>query len=219
MESHYWGSVVSGTTRRRGVFDPTALGDIDELLPPLPPATPGDSTPPDSKFLPQSTAEISASPLDLASPTPEVFGDSTRSGRVAGPKDAPTGESRVSPAEVAIAPDVYRSLRAVTLQERASTPTTARSYGRVALDAIEAHSDQLAGYWKAPQAPATGLFSRRDAETPRRRRHMQAPARVPLAGIIASDIRLLDQLATDWGAGSRSALVEVALRMYLPSDK
>jgi len=209
---------VSGTPRRRGVFDPTALGDIDELLPPLPSATPGDgSAPQDKNSLPQSTAVVHTFPPDLASRTQGTPAVPAGTGSVATPKDTPTGESKVSPPEVAIAPDVYRALRAATLRERASTPTTARSYGRVALDAIEAHADQLAGYWRTQQVPATGLFSRRDATTSRRRRYVQAPARVPLAGIIASDIRLLDQLATDWGAGSRSALVEVALRMYLPA--
>ena len=87
--------------------------------------------------------------------------------------------------------------------------------GRVVLDAIDTHVDVLATYWKAPQPPSAGLFRRQSGDTPRRRRHEQAPARVPLAGIIVSDVGQLDQLVTDWGAGSRSALVEAALRMYL----
>jgi len=220
MERDHRGSVVSGTTRRRGVFDPTALGDIDELLPPLPTATTTEDSAPqqDVSPVPQSAPVVTTRRPDAGSQTPASPAVRVPTGRPLTPQEEAPGEPRVSPAEVAIAPDVYRALRAVTLRERATTPTTARSYGRVALDAIDTHADQLAGYWSAPQAAATGLFSRRDAETPRRRRHAQAPARVPLAGIIASDIRQLDQLAADWGAGSRSALVEVALRMYLPGD-
>lgn len=53
-----------------------------------------------------------------------------------------------------MAPDVYRALRALTLRERTASPTTARSYGRVVLDAIDMHVDVLAEYWKAPRPPA-----------------------------------------------------------------
>jgi hypothetical protein len=116
---------------------------------------------------------------------------------------------------VALAPDVYQALRELTLRERAATPTTARSYGRVALDAVEAHATELAKHWAAPPARATGSLFSRGTDVARRRRHAQAPARVPLAGVVARDVDQLDKLATDWGAGSRSALVEAALRLYL----
>jgi hypothetical protein len=93
---------------------------------------------------------------------------------------------------------------------------TARTYGRVALDAIETHAGALQHHWDPPPPTATGLFSSANtAITSRRRRHAQAPARVPLAGILASDATQLDHLAEAWGAGSRSALVEAALRLYL----
>jgi len=211
---------VSGTTRRRRAFDPEALGDIDELLPPLPATMPRVSplastakpptehsavavtpTPPEVAFQPSAASEVRAE----SSPTPS--------------DDVPaTPGSRVSPPEVALAPDVYRALRMLTLRERTTSPTTARSYGRVALDAIDTHAETLATYWKTPPPPSVGLFRRQSSDTPRRRRHEQAPARVPLAGIIASDVGQLDQLVTDWGAGSRSALVESALRMYLANE-
>jgi len=38
---------------------------------------------------------------------------------------------------------------------------------------------------------------------------------VPTACILSSDAAQLDHLAGAWGAGSRSALVEAALRLYL----
>ncbi len=211
---------MSGTTRRRRVFDPEALGDIDELLPPLPETVPSVSPPAPTDKPPTERAAVSMVPappeVTSPSPGPSVVRASSSPTQ---PDDArATPGSRVSPPEVALAPDVYRALRALTLRERTASPTTARSYGRVVLDAIDTHVDVLATYWKAPQPPSAGLFRRQSGDTPRRRRHEQAPARVPLAGIIASDVGQLDQLVTDWGAGSRSALVEAALRMYLAND-
>jgi hypothetical protein len=87
----------------------------------------------------------------------------------------------------------------------------------VVIDAIEANQEKLATFWKAP-APASGggLFSRLPAAPARRRRHPQPPARVPLTGIHPADAALLDDLVEQWGAPSRSALVEQALRCYEP---
>ena len=211
---------MSGTTRRRRAFDPEALGDIDELLPPLP-ETVQSVSPPVVRAKPpteRAAAPVTPAPPEVASPPPVPA--VARAPSSPNPPDGAFANpgSRVSPPEVALAPDVYRALRALTLRERTASPTTARSYGRVALDAIDTHADALATYWKTSQPPSTGLFSRQSGDTPRRRRHEQAPARVPLAGIIVSDVGQLDQLVVDWGAGSRSALVEVALRMYLAND-
>jgi len=111
--------------------------------------------------------------------------------------------------------DVHAALRALTLRERTASPTTTRTYGRVALDAIETHAGAL-HHWDTSPPTDTGLFSSANtAITSRRRRHAQAPACVPLTGILASDATQLDHLAAAWGAGSRSALVEAALRLYL----
>ncbi|MFC8181685.1 ribbon-helix-helix protein, CopG family [Rhodococcus sp. NPDC057297] len=123
---------------------------------------------------------------------------------------------RVAPPEVALPHEVYSALRTLTLEERGANPTTARSYGQVVLDAVEKHADDLKAHWSAAAATAgTGMFRRAEAGRPTRRRHSAPLSRVPLAGVINSDAAILDQLAADWGAGSRSALVEQALRLYL----
>ena len=187
--------------RRRAAFDPTALDDIDDLLPILS-APEGD--PPD----PSGAGAPVVPPVQRLAPPGE------RSTSAAHP--VPAAPRRIPPPEVSLAPEVYAALRALTLRERAASPTTARTYGRVALDAIETHAGALQHHWDTPPPTDTGLFSSANtAITSRRRRHAQAPARVPLAGILASDATQLDHLAEAWGAGSRSALVEAALRLYL----
>jgi len=187
--------------RRRAAFDPTALDDIDDLLPIL--STPeGDHPDPSGAGDPVAPPVHRPAPLSKRSTSP-------------GPP-VPAAPRRTPPPEVSLAPDVYSALRALTLRERAASPTTARTYGRVALDAIETHAGALQHHWDTPPPTDTGLFSSANtAITSRRRRHAQAPARVPLAGILSSDATQLDHLAEAWGAGSRSALVEAALRLYL----
>lgn len=203
------------TVRRRPAFDPDALSDIDELLPVMPSVS--DVTlnemapfPPELKHVAgrDDGAKLEDSSQEQA-PEPQ-----TSKVLVSGSTVSP----RPKPPEVALAPAVYTALRDTTLRERAASPTTARSYGRVALDAIEAQAESLKARWRPERQASGGLFVRTDGALQRRRRHSEAPARVPLAGIVASDVAQLDLLAQQWGAGSRSALVEEALRMYLRVD-
>ncbi|WP_128642753.1 hypothetical protein [Rhodococcus opacus] len=131
--------------------------------------------------------------------------------------DSSPAPIRTAPPEVYLPPAVYTALRQLTLEERQRDRATARPYGQVVLDAVERYAGELQRHWSTadPQASA-GLFKRREAGAqPRRRRHSEIQARVPLAGIIASDTATLDALAEEWSAGSRSALVEHALRLYL----
>ncbi|WP_280422811.1 hypothetical protein [Nocardia carnea] len=94
-----------------------------------------------------------------------------------------------------------------------------RSYGAVVLDAIEKHQAELKKHFEANVAkPASGLFSRVEAGPQKRRRHTTPPVKIPLAGIIPSDIEALDALANEWQAGNRSALVDKALQLYLARD-
>ncbi|MDJ0362488.1 hypothetical protein [Rhodococcus sp. H29-C3] len=117
---------------------------------------------------------------------------------------------------MALPHEIYRALRSLTLEERSVDPTKARSYGQVVLDAVEEHAGELKEHWtSAVPRVSGGLFKRAEAGRPTRRRHNAPQSRVPLGGVINSDVAVLDQLATDWGAGSRSALVEQALRLYL----
>jgi hypothetical protein len=194
------------TPRRRAAFDPSALNDIDDLLPPLPTPSPADAS---NVAVPQHKSVVAQS------------SDGTTKNR----ESRPAARSRTTAASTSgrvAPPEVYVALRALTLRERATNPVTARTYGRVALDAIEAHADELAQLWNTSHAPETagsGLFSSPEqTRSSARRRHAQAPARVPLAGVLGSDVEQLDAVAREWGAGSRSALVEAALRRYLRLD-
>jgi hypothetical protein len=131
--------------------------------------------------------------------------------------DSSAAPTRSAPPEVYLPPAVYAALRQLTLEEKQRDRATARPYGQVVLDAVEKHADELQRHWNTAEPHvSSGLFKRREASAqPRRRRHSEIQARVPLAGIIASDTATLDALVEEWSAGSRSALVEHALRLYL----
>lgn len=189
------------TSKRRGAFNPSALeGEIDSLLP--------QSAPPAPTPIRASVGAAAQPTAPHAPAKTRALGENLASRAVAG---------RVAPPEVALAPEVYQALRKLTMRERQERPDQARSYGQVVLDAVETNADKLAERWTPVTSQSTErrLFQRVDPSQPRRRRHANAPARVPLAGIIASDAEQLDQLSVTWGAGSRSALVEEALRLYL----
>jgi hypothetical protein len=176
----------------RGVFSDEVAGDIDDLLPSqLPPPPPVEDDGDQPALPPAVRAPAVPRRRTAAASVPTVQVDST----------------------------VHKKLRSLTTKERARNPVTARSYTQVVLDAIEAHQDQLADMWaRSDEQPAThGLFSRQRVTTSphRRRRHAEPPARIPLAGLNPDDSAAIDQLVVDWNAGSRSALVEEALRLYL----
>lgn len=243
--------------KRRAAFDPNALNDLDDVLPPLnlvrdaaaagsagedsaeltvPEAADvvqdqprssqsGSETPPQSQAIVtddepalQRAGQIETAPIeadDKQSPTRRA--DARRK---SARRDASTVTNRVAPPEVALPEEIYSALRSLTLEERSVDPTTARSYGHVVLDAVERHAAELQTHWASSTASSSGggLFKRAEAGRPTRRRHNAPRARVPLAGVINADAAVLDQLASDWGAGSRSALVEQALRLYLRVD-
>ena len=208
------------STRRRAAFDPNALDtELDSILPPSPAEDGAEDPVGVSAPAPSRKPQLVPAPkVDEATRIQTVKRDRpTAKPRVEPQPEAIPAAKRASPPEVAIAAEVYAALRNLTLSERRSNPITARTYGHVVLDAVERHSDELQRHWVDRPTPRTGgLFTRVSASSrPSRRRHAAAPARVPLAGVISSDTDLLDELATQWGAGSRSALVEQALRLYL----
>lgn len=221
---------MNARPKRRPAFAADALSDIDDILPPVsvPPApvrgAPDDSAPDPT---PVETAAAPPAPrlvsptvpgTDEADPpiTDRADGSRRRSRRRArGQERQPTTRLARFVPEVAIATDVADSLRALTLRERSVSAVAARTYGQVVLDAVEAHAEQLSTHWSSESTPASGgLFSRNVA--PQRRRHQAPPARVALAGISIEDTQQLDHLVERWKAGNRSALVEQALRLYLP---
>lgn len=243
--------------KRRAAFDPNALDDLDDVLPPLNLVRDAGSSPSgvkDSADAPETGAagvavepsRVSEIPPSEAPPQSQSIAvdeepSPKRSGQSDGAatdfdekqgsarradarrksvrRDSSPGSNRVAPPEVALPEEIYSALRSLTLEERSVDPTTARSYGQVVLDAVEQHAGELQAHWERSAATSSGgLFKRAEAGRPVRRRHNAPRARVPLAGVINADAAVLDQLASDWGAGSRSALVEQALRLYLRVD-
>jgi hypothetical protein len=181
---------------RKGAFAETITDDIDELLAPQVPA-PAPET--------QASSEDTEPTADRDAPTPTAVPRRRR--------------AAVSPPSVQIDNSVHKQLRKLTSKEYAKDPTTARTYAQVVLDAIEAHAPQLSTHWQsASSQPAGGLFSRQKASPPKRRRHTEPPMRIPLAGLNPQDRETMDNLVDEWKAGSRSALVEEALRLYLASN-
>lgn len=89
------------------------------------------------------------------------------------------------------------------------------SYGVVTLLAVQANADELSRYWtegpgrETAGADGGGMFG----VTVRK----AGPKKVPwqLHGTTSEQVELLDGFVEQWGAPSRSELVEVALTMYL----
>ena len=227
---------MSRPQRRGGAFSNNGIAELNDLLPPLPTPTPKPAvdTPADpSTPVPGESADAEPKPAPdahrpsrenvrplqridpLSEPDPKFEAEPAPTATVhTTPNGVPSPATRLRPPEASIAPDVYRALRDLALAERTADPTNARTYGQIVLDAVEDNVAVLAKHWRtARKAKSSALFQR--SVTTRRRRNIEAPARVALAGIIASDAEQLDQLAVEWGAGSRSALTEHALRLYL----
>ena len=222
---------MSRPQRRGGAFSNNGIAELNDLLPPLPTPTPKPAEQSTPKAEEQAPAEPKAAAEDhrpgrenvrplqridpLEVPEPKFDAEpASRATAVTTPKAVPAAPSRVRPPEASIAPDVFRALRDLALSERTADPSNARTYGQIVLDAVEDNATVLSKHWRtARKAKPSALYQR--SVTTRRRRNIEAPARVALAGIIASDAEQLDRLAEEWGAGSRSALTEQALRLYL----
>jgi hypothetical protein len=201
-------------------FDPNALDDDELLPPPAVPAQPRLSTVPtepqtQSEPAPKPTAEAKA-PRDAASdPAHPRKGTQTRTPRA--PRKTQSAVRTGSRCEVSVHPSVKAALTAVVRAARDADPTSRVSSATVVMDAIEAHSEQLATHWAVTIEQKPGaIFKRRDnLKGPRRRRHTEQPARVLLSGMVPDDVDALDELVRKWNAGSLSVLVETALRFEL----
>ncbi|MEW5811488.1 MAG: hypothetical protein AB1925_18760 [Actinomycetota bacterium] len=123
---------------------------------------------------------------------------------------------RVRPPEVLLSSEVYDELYKVQIAEKKVRRGLARTMGAIVLDAIEAHAVRLSTTWTNQQPAAVGegqLFERPSSNAvPRRRRHVTAPRTVVLSGVTPANAQRLDDLVAAWDAGTRSALVEQALR-------
>ncbi|ART74547.1 hypothetical protein BTO20_38825 (plasmid) [Mycobacterium dioxanotrophicus] len=215
---------MSTPTRRKAVFDPNALDDDLDDLWPARPAKPRDEPAPEPaaeteappKSPPQPPAEAVSEPRTRTAPRrPSVPSPGTRqSVRDAEPAGRPPSK-RHRPPEALLSAEVYDELYRVQNAEKKVRRGLARTMGAIVLDAIEAHAHRLQTTWTVPQTTiAEGqLFERPSATAvPPRRRHLTAPRTVVLSGVTAGNAERLDDLVQRWGAGTRSALVEQALR-------
>ena len=217
---------MSARPRRKPVFDPNALDDeLDDLLSPPPtpaaPAKNGAASPPDSGPLPDSSANtdsvapVTAPPAehDANLARSEVVDSGRHLNAVPDPDSAP---KRTRPPEALLSSEVYDELYRVQIAEKKIRRGLTRPMGVIVLDAIEAHAGRLASTWANQPAASVGegqLFERpASTAVPRRRRHVTAPRTVVLSGVTAANAQRLDDLVKVWGAGTRSALVEQALR-------
>jgi hypothetical protein len=216
------------TTRQKAkpVFDPSALDDdLDDLWPaPKPkPTVPRESVAPvSSPAAPAAPAPVAsasaAAPVAVVVPAePAQSAPATRPPAVKRSRPAAASPStpRTRPPEVLLSAEVYEEFYRVLLAEKKLRRGLARTMGTIVLDAIEAHAPRLATTWANQQA-AVGegqLFERPSSNAvPRRRRHAHPPRTVVLSGVTASNAQRLDDLVLAWNAGTRSALVEQALR-------
>lgn len=238
-------------SRQKGkpVFDPSALDqDLDELWPTSNARVQADqpaasvSEPPAPARPPAAASARDASTSPAGSEPKERRQAPVRSAPAAGPKSANGAQGdqrrrlatvtaapspvkkRLRPPEVLLSAEVYDELYRVQIAEKKVRRGLARTMGTIVLDAIEAHAPRLATTWTSQQfAVGEGqLFERPSSNAvPRRRRHATAPRTVVLSGVTAANGQRLDNLVQAWGAGTRSALVEQALRYefgLLPED-
>ncbi|MGW4244732.1 ribbon-helix-helix domain-containing protein [Nocardia sp. NPDC004722] len=214
---------------RKGAFKNDDLDDIDDLLPVSPPPVPTAALPKPpaaSAIVPVHDLPINGNAaVDVAPAAPKSPRKSAAKGTTT---ETAAKRTRTTPAraraaqtiaEAHVGARVAEALRQLTHGEK-QRRGRGRSYGEVVLDAIEQFETELRQHFRdqADAKPAGRLFSRVDQARPRRRRHTEPPVKIPLAGIIAPDIELLDNLVVEWQAGSRSALVDEALKLYLAED-
>lgn len=216
--------------KAKPVFDPSALDDeLDEMWPTpsaQPPTRPLEVPRPAP---PGAASAVTPSPVEPAqasgvskSETSAALSPSTVDSRRPGPRlnsvtvTAAETAKRVRPPEVLLSSEVYDELYKVQIAEKKVRRGLARTMGAIVLDAIEAHAVRLSTTWTNQQPAAVGegqLFERPSSNAvPRRRRHVTAPRTVVLSGVTPANAQRLDDLVAAWDAGTRSALVEQALR-------
>lgn len=112
--------------------------------------------------------------------------------------------------------ETFRALRNHVQQRKAKGEIV--SYGLVTLLAVQENRDTLSRLWEAAAAADTDddddLFGIKIRQA--------APKKVPwqLHGASPAQVETLDHLADEWGAPSRSVLVQEALNLYLePAPK
>jgi hypothetical protein len=189
---------------KKSVFDESTLDDdLDEYLPRVGVGTRAGQSDPAETPVPDVKVDASA-------PGGGVGGAGNRSTKAADSdgEGNPTAE---------ISADNLAKLRNLNLAEKRKNPAKARTYGQIVLDAIDAGHEELARHWKPTENTdkAPGSLFTRQPVVRKRRRHVAPPAKIALTGLNPADAKTIDeQLVKEWGAPSRSALVDEALTLY-----
>ncbi len=197
---------------KKSVFDESALDDdLDEFLPKV---GMGNRAGQSEPTLPPVAPPETPAPA-RADQTSQPGGGG---GATGGSRNTKAGDSDVEGNPTAeISADNLVKLRSLNLAEKKKNPAKARTYGQIVLDAIDTGHEELASHWKqsesAEKAPGS-LFTRQPVVR-KRRRHIAPPAKIALTGLNPADAKTIDeQLVIEWGAPSRSALVDEALTLY-----
>lgn len=109
---------------------------------------------------------------------------------------------------VALDTDVREALRTFAARTQLTQPT-------VTLRAVQAHARELEGHWRQAIEPEQGALFEGAAAPPR-----VGPARSTAQMKLSdADVDTLADLVERWGAPSRSALLNEALRRYLAPNQ
>lgn len=208
-------------------FEPRSLKNtLGRRLTPVEPS--GEQLPPgDPGLAPQSRTKAPGGAAVSPGPTERL--DSAVSGSTPGRQQAPVARPRAGRPRTAGAPSPSKEAAAGRSRPRAPRGQTvfylpfdlterlrdtareqAKTHAEVIFDAIEAQLDKLGALLHdAERVPSGGgVFTRAE---PR-----QAGPKVQVSGQIRSDnLSVIDRLVEQYGAGSRSQLIEVALRAHL----
>lgn len=167
-------------------------------------------------LLSRGEATAAPTPVPAAAAPPEAPADTVEAVRP-GPAQRARPAARQTKAAAGSGTRIVSVLIDVAARERLRdvAARSGRTHGAVALDAIEAHADELVAFW----GTETGSGARKlFPAAPRAHRRTQAgtPTQLRMTPAAAD---VLDDLVARWGAPSRSALVNEALRRYLTQQE
>jgi hypothetical protein len=166
---------------------------------------------------PASGSDASDDPVDTAAPTARA--ETSPAKRA--PRARAAGVDATTPPAATTGASSQSAIKMVPVNIDASVHTQLRQFAArtelpfsvIVLRAIEADAAELAVNWKTSPLPkGGGMFQMVDHRTRNRRTEPFAQIQLRLT---ATDAEVLEGLINDWGAPSRSALVNEALRRYV----
>lgn len=223
------------STRRKPAFDPDRLADFDDLLP-LPP--PMDQAPPDegdplwggiaSGRPPGAEVDAALTMADTAAPHPST---SPHKGAVTRGPRRPSSESKAvkaartnqargteaSGGPISVAVYIPDDLKALLEQQAAARGRDA-TYGRIAIDALVRHIDNIDARLSQERETSSPALSKtsRFSPPPQRQQRLRGPGgRQVQFRVSAAEGAWLEELVLTVGAYSRSALIAEALDLEL----